>query len=76
MPVADIEAGTVKRLSAHTDFSSITILLQEEQSGLEIESNGKFIYVDQIPGAFVLNIGDIFQVWSNSKYFSNFKLWS
>lgn len=69
MPIADIEAGTIQRLGAHTDFSSITILLQEEQGGLEIESKGKFIYVDQVPGTFVLNIGDIFQVWSNSKYF-------
>lgn len=66
-PVEDVRSGAVNRLGVHTDSSDITLLLQQEQGGLEVESKGGFIYVDAVPGTFVLNIGDIFQLWSGRK---------
>jgi hypothetical protein len=67
IPIQAIRDGNTSRLTAHTDFSSMTLLLQNEQGGLEVETNGRFVCVPYIPGTMVLNIGDIFQVWSNSK---------
>ncbi|KAI9680044.1 MAG: hypothetical protein M1817_005060 [Caeruleum heppii] len=48
--------------------SSFTMLLQDDCGGLQVEKpdeEGSFIPVHPIPGAIVLNIGDLLQRWSN-----------
>ncbi|KAM7468060.1 hypothetical protein LguiB_015622 [Lonicera macranthoides] len=53
-------------LSPHSDTSTITILLQEDNiNGLQIWHDGEWVPVKPIPNALVYNIGDI---WSNGKY--------
>jgi isopenicillin N synthase-like dioxygenase len=58
------------RAGAHTDYGSLTILLPQEGSkGLEIASrNGAWVAVPPIPGAFVINIGDLMQRWTNDRW--------
>jgi isopenicillin N synthase-like dioxygenase len=58
------------RAGAHTDYGSLTILLPQEGSkGLEIASrDGAWIAVPPIPGAFVINIGDLMQRWTNDRW--------
>ncbi|HLJ72837.1 MAG TPA: 2OG-Fe(II) oxygenase family protein [Roseiarcus sp.] len=59
------------RAGAHTDYGSLTILLPQEGSkGLEIFSNGAWIPVPPIPGAFVINLGDLMQRWTNDRWVS------
>ena len=60
------------RAGAHTDYGSLTILLPQEGSkGLEIFSrDGEWIAVPPIPGAFVINIGDLMQRWTNDRWVS------
>lgn len=60
------------RAGAHTDYGSLTILLPQEGSrGLEIASpDGGWIEAPAIPGAFIINIGDLMQRWTNDHWVS------
>lgn len=52
----------------HTDAGAVTVLLQDELSGLQVHNNGAW---HTIPGGrirIIINIGDIVQVWSNNRY--------
>lgn len=52
----------------HTDAGALTLLLQDDQPGLEIFHEGTWTLVEPRPEAIVVNIGDIVQVWSNDRY--------
>ncbi|KAM7279952.1 hypothetical protein ACFE04_007086 [Oxalis oulophora] len=52
----------------HTDAGVITILLQDHVGGLQVKHNGKWLSVDPVPGALVINIGDMLQIMSNDEY--------
>lgn len=75
IPAAAVEGGKVGRMSAHTDWSTITILFQDECGGLQVaaphpaadddDSSGKFVDVDPVPGTCVMNVGDLLMRWSN-----------
>ena len=50
-------------LTPHSDGVGLTILLQvNEMEGLQKRKNGAWIPVKPLPGAFVVNIGDILEV--------------
>ncbi len=55
-------------VNQHTDAGALTILLQDDQPGLEVLREGTWTLVPAIEGALVINIGDIVQVWSNDRY--------
>jgi isopenicillin N synthase-like dioxygenase len=52
----------------HTDAGAITLLLQDEQPGLEVYHADAWRLVEPRRDALVVNIGDIVQVWSNDRY--------
>jgi len=52
----------------HTDAGALTLLLQDEQPGLEVFRAGQWHLVAPRADALVINIGDIVQVWSNDQY--------
>ncbi|KAE8728549.1 Gibberellin 2-beta-dioxygenase 8 [Hibiscus syriacus] len=54
----------------HTDSDFITILRQDEVGGLQLVKDGKWISVKPNPDALIINIGDLFQAWSNGFYTS------
>jgi isopenicillin N synthase-like dioxygenase len=56
------------RIAAHTDKGTITLLLQEDSGvgGLEVWKDGVgFVAAPVVPGAVLVNIGDLLQMWSN-----------
>jgi isopenicillin N synthase-like dioxygenase len=56
----------------HTDFGMITLLAPDPIGGLEVrKSDGEWIAAPYVKGALVINIGDIFQRWTNDVYVSN-----
>lgn len=55
-------------LPSHTDPNALTVLLQDQISGLQLLMNGRWVAVPPIPNAFVVNIGDQLQVLSNGIY--------
>lgn len=52
----------------HTDAGALTVLLQDEVLGLQVYRDGLWHDVHPLAGAFVINIGDMVQVWSNDQY--------
>nr|AJI44437.1 oxoglutarate-dependent dioxygenase 3 [Ocimum basilicum] len=56
-------------LSPHSDVSTITILLQvNDTDGLQIRKDGAWIPVSPLPDAFIVNIGDALEIVSNGAY--------
>ncbi|KAL8143554.1 hypothetical protein V2J09_016586 [Rumex salicifolius] len=54
----------------HKDSSVFTVLAQDGVSGLQVrrKSDAQWILVNPTPDAFIINVGDVLQVWSNDKY--------
>ncbi|WP_188109680.1 isopenicillin N synthase family dioxygenase [Pseudohalioglobus sediminis] len=55
-------------ISHHTDAGALTVLLPDAQPGLQFFRAGQWHTVLAEPGALIINIGDIVQVWSNDRY--------
>ncbi|XVE96908.1 hypothetical protein REPUB_Repub02eG0264300 [Reevesia pubescens] len=56
-------------VSPHSDTSSISILMQEDDvCGLQIRHDKDWVPVNPIPNALVVNVGDVIEMWSNGKY--------
>uniref|UniRef100_A0A5B7AG64 gibberellin 2beta-dioxygenase n=1 Tax=Davidia involucrata TaxID=16924 RepID=A0A5B7AG64_DAVIN len=55
-------------LMPHTDSDFLTILHQDQVGGLQLVKDGKWISVQPNPEALIINIGDLFQAWSNGTY--------
>ncbi|CAI9087751.1 OLC1v1021906C1 [Oldenlandia corymbosa var. corymbosa] len=58
----------VSGLMPHTDSDFITVLHQDQIGGLQLVKDGKWIAVKPNPDALIINIGDLFQAWSNGVY--------
>jgi isopenicillin N synthase-like dioxygenase len=52
----------------HTDAGALTILLQDEYAGLQVQRGDQLVLVEPVPGALTVNLGDMLQVWSNDLY--------
>ncbi|KAF7840671.1 pyruvate, phosphate dikinase regulatory protein 1, chloroplastic [Senna tora] len=61
-------ASQVHGLMPHTDSDFLTILHQDQVGGLQLVKDGKWIAVKPNPHALIINIGDLFQAWSNGVY--------
>jgi isopenicillin N synthase-like dioxygenase len=61
----DPEAADAQGIGAHTDYEFFTILRSTEP-GLEVmNGEGRWIDAPPRPGAFVINIGDMLEAWTN-----------
>ncbi|RUO48025.1 isopenicillin N synthase family dioxygenase [Pseudidiomarina donghaiensis] len=52
-------------VGAHKDPGYLTLVLQDEQSGLKVERGNQWVDVAPIPGALVVNIGELLELASN-----------
>ncbi|CAL5018121.1 unnamed protein product [Urochloa decumbens] len=66
-PEPELAMGTTR----HSDAGFLTILLQDDIGGLQVlHDDNKWIDVPTVPGAFIVNIGDLMQMMSNDKFIS------
>lgn len=57
--------------SPHADYNAFTLLYQDQRGGLQVmNAAGDWIDVPFRPGTMVVNIGDLFQAWTNDLYTS------
>ena len=55
----------------HSDTGAFTILWQDHNGGLEIENkNEEWVGVPPIPDTFVINLGNVMQMWSFGRFSS------
>ncbi|CAL5044497.1 unnamed protein product [Urochloa decumbens] len=64
------EADKVVGLSPHSDADLLTLLLQvNEVHGLQVKrDDGSWVPVRPLDGAFVVNVGDVLQIFTNGRY--------
>ncbi|KAL3751190.1 hypothetical protein ACJRO7_012071 [Eucalyptus globulus] len=55
-------------LTSQTDPGVITLLLQDQIGGSQVKHGDEWVDVAPVPGALVVNIGDILQIMSNDEY--------
>jgi len=54
---------------AHTDYGCITLLYQDQSGGLQVlNKQDQWMDAPPVKGAFVVNIGDLMQRWTNDIY--------
>ena len=55
-------------IAAHTDYGCLTLLATDGKPGLEVKlKDGSWYEVSAQPGTFVINFGEMLEIWSNKK---------
>ena len=59
-----------KGCGAHTDWGGVTLLLQDDNPGLQVwdQETQAWLHADPIPGTYVVNLGDMIARWTNDLY--------
>lgn len=55
-------------ISHHSDAGAVTVLLMDGVKGLQVEKDGRWHLIEAQAGDWIINIGDVVQVWSNDRY--------
>jgi len=60
------------RSGAHTDYGTLTILMSDRAAGgLQAQHrDGYWVDIVPEPGSYVVNVGDVMQIWTNDRWVS------
>ncbi|XP_039170544.1 gibberellin 2-beta-dioxygenase 8-like [Eucalyptus grandis] len=61
-------ASQVFGLMPHTDTDFLTVLCQDKIGGLQLMEGERWVSVKPNPNALLVNVGDLFEAWSNGVY--------
>lgn len=57
------------RAGAHSDYGTLTLLFQDDVGGLEVlNRQGDWLSAPSVPGAVLINTGDLMERWSNDVF--------
>jgi isopenicillin N synthase-like dioxygenase len=71
-PQPPVSPDNMFGVAPHTDYGMITLLAQDPIGGLELRKlDGEWVAAPYIEGTLVVNLGDLFQRWTNDVYVSN-----
>jgi len=54
-------------IAPHTDYGCLTLLAMDGTPGLEVCTNGRWQPVTVAPGEFVINFGEMFEMWTEGR---------
>ncbi|QHO43919.1 deacetoxyvindoline 4-hydroxylase [Arachis hypogaea] len=57
------------RSSGHWDTSFLTVLLQDQVGGLQVFHENQWLDITPVPGALIINVGDMMQLITNDDKF-------
>ena len=60
-PAADEAERRAWGVGEHTDYGLLTLLAQDDAGGLEVRTPAGWIHAEPIPGALVVNVGDMLE---------------
>ncbi|MFE5541081.1 isopenicillin N synthase family dioxygenase [Streptomyces sp. NPDC056492] len=55
-------SGAGQGVGAHKDYGFLTLLLQDGVGGLQVVRDGGFVDIPPMPGAFVVNLGELLEI--------------
>ncbi|PBP16133.1 flavonol synthase/flavanone 3-hydroxylase [Diplocarpon rosae] len=68
-PLSDLHEDAEIGLGAHSDYECFTLLLQDSTPGLEVlRPDGRWVRVEPVAGAIVVNVADFLMRWTNGLY--------
>lgn len=66
-PVCDAPETSLG-VNRHTDAGALTVLVQDEIASLQVNRNGTWHTIQPAENGFIVNVGDMLQVWSNDRF--------
>ncbi|KAH7691706.1 Flavanone 3-dioxygenase protein [Dioscorea alata] len=63
-PEPDLTLG----MPPHSDYGFLTLLLQDDVEGLQVQHKGEWLTIEPIPNSFIVNVGDHLEIYSNGRY--------
>lgn len=67
--VGDAMRASDQASGAHTDHGIVTVLCQDSSGGLQVMGrDGAWIDAAPVPGAFVINVGELMKRWTNGRF--------
>jgi isopenicillin N synthase-like dioxygenase len=67
-PTLPADAGSSWSVGEHTDYGLLTILAQDAHGGLEVRGPDGWVAAPPVPGAFVVNLGDMLERMTAGRY--------
>ncbi len=71
-PPQTVDTTKALGVAPHTDYGMVTLLIQDPIGGLELQKrDGEWVAAPYLDDTFVVNLGDMFRVWTNDVFSSN-----